>query len=72
MVAALRDPDFSAASKLLGVDNTDFFHPADSILTSNLFCIKEVAIRTIFSHMINIAVIIYHLTNEVRNEERNE
>ena len=33
---------------------------ADSVPTSNLFCIKEVAIRTTFSHMIDIAEIIYH------------
>ena len=26
----------------------------DSVLTSNLVCIKEVAIRTTFSHMVNI------------------
>ena len=31
-----------------------------SVPTSNLICIKEVAIRTPFSHMINIAVIIYY------------
>ena len=33
---------------------------ADSIPTPNLVCIKEVAIRTTFSHMINIAEIIYN------------
>ena len=32
----------------------------DSVPTSNLVCIKEVAIRTNFSHMINIAGIIYY------------
>ena len=32
---------------------------ADSVPTSNLVCIKEVAIRTYFSHVINIARIIY-------------
>ena len=32
---------------------------ADSVPTSNLVCIQEVAIRTTFSHMINIAGIIY-------------
>ena len=32
---------------------------ADSVPTSNLVCIKEVAIRTTFSLMINIAGIIY-------------
>ena len=34
--------------------------PADSVSTSNLVCIKEVAIRTTSSHMINIARIIYY------------
>ena len=33
---------------------------ADSVSTSNLVCIKEVAIRTTFSHMVNIAGIIYY------------
>ena len=33
---------------------------ADSLPTSNLVCIKEVAIRTTFCHMINIAGIIYY------------
>ena len=32
---------------------------ADSVPTSNLVCIKEVAIRITFSHLINIAGIIY-------------
>ena len=36
-------------------------NPADSVPTSNLVCIKEVAIRTTFSHMINIAGIIYYI-----------
>ena len=34
---------------------------ADSVSTSNFVCIKEVAIRTTFSYMINIAGIIYTL-----------
>ena len=33
---------------------------ANSILTSNLVCIKEVAIRTTFSYIINTAGIIYY------------
>ena len=33
---------------------------ADSVPTYNIVCIKEVAIRTTFSHMINIAGIIYY------------
>ena len=34
--------------------------PVDSVPTSNLACIKEVAISTTFSHMINIAGITYY------------
>ena len=34
--------------------------PNDSVPTSNLDCVKEVAIGTTFSHMINIAGIIYY------------
>ena len=33
---------------------------ADSVPTSNLICIKEVAIRTTFSHMINFSGKIYY------------
>ena len=33
---------------------------ADSVPTSNLICINEVAIRNTFCHMINIAGIIYY------------
>ena len=33
---------------------------ADSVPTSSFFCIKEVAIRISFSHIINIAGIIYY------------
>ena len=33
---------------------------ADSVPTSNLVCIKEVAIRTTSSHITSIAGIIYH------------
>ena len=34
---------------------------ADSVPTRNLVCIKDIAIRTTFSHMINIAGIIYYI-----------
>ena len=33
---------------------------ADSVPTSNLVCIKEIAIRTTFCHMINITGIFYY------------
>ena len=33
---------------------------ADSVPTSNLVCMKEVAIRTTFSHMFNISGLIYY------------
>ena len=36
------------------------YNSADSLPTSKMVCIKEVAIRTTFSHMINIAGIIYY------------
>ena len=39
---------------------TTLHNSADSVPISNLVCIKEVAIRTTFSHMINIAGIIYY------------
>ena len=49
------------------IKNTNFSHPfptshnlADSVPTSNRVCIKEVTIRTTFSHMINISRIIYY------------
>ena len=32
---------------------------AESVPTSNLVCIKEIAIRTTFSHMINIEIFYY-------------
>ena len=35
-------------------------YSVDSVPTSNLVCIKEVPIGTTFSHMINIAGIIYY------------
>ena len=35
-------------------------YSANSVPTSNLVCIKEVAIGTTFSHMINIAGIIHY------------
>ena len=38
---------------------------ADSVPTSNLVCIKEVAIRTTFNHMMNIAGIISYTCNLV-------
>ena len=38
---------------------------ADSVPTSNVVCVKEVAIRTTFSHMIDIAGIIYYICSFV-------
>ena len=38
---------------------------ADSVPTSNLVCIKEVALQTAFSHMINVAGIIYYTCSVV-------
>ena len=45
-------------------ENTTRHNSADSVSTSNLVC-KEVAIRTTFSHMINIAGLIYYTCNLV-------
>ena len=42
---------------------------ADSVPTSNLVCIKEVAIKTAFSHMINIAGILYYTCSLVIKTE---
>ena len=41
-------------------DHVTRHNSADSVPTSNFDCIKKVAIRTTFSHMINIAGIIYY------------
>ena len=54
----------------LGARRNARHNSADSIPTSNLVCNKEVAIRTTFSHMINIAEIIDYTCSLVIDIQR--
>ena len=55
MVAKSYDACQSAHTEEADMSRYTRHNSVDSVLTSNLVCIREVAIRTTLSHMINMA-----------------